>query len=208
MRGNGLMSLLWGVGLILLLITGQPAQASPAATGGSLATATFAGGCFWCMEAPFDALPGVISTTAGYIGGHHPHPTYQAVSAGSTGHVEAVQITYEPTALSYERLLDVFWHNVDPLDAQGQFCDQGSQYRSAIFYHDATQQTLAERSKASLSVQWDVPIQTDIQPATVFYPAEDYHQNYYQTHPIRYRIYRAGCGRDQRLSDLWERLAS
>lgn len=167
------------------------------------AQATFAGGCFWCMEHPFDELPGVTNTTSGYMGGTVESPSYRQVSSGTTGHAEVVQVEYDTDSVSYETLLDTFWRNVDPLDARGQFCDKGSQYRSIIFYDDETQQRLAESSKQSVGELLDQPIATEILPATAFYPAEDYHQNYYQTHPARYRLYRFGCGRDQRLAELW-----
>ena len=167
--------------------------------------ATFAGGCFWCMEHPFDELEGVISTTSGYIGGHQAHPTYEQVSAGSTGHAEAVQVAYDPAAVSYQRLLEVFWHNVDPLDAGGQFCDRGSQYRAAIFYHTDEQRQQAEASKLAMASNGTLPgkIVTEIVQASEFYRAEEYHQDYYQRNPIRYNFYRFGCGRDRRLTELW-----
>jgi peptide-methionine (S)-S-oxide reductase len=145
----------------------------------------------------------VISTISGYTGGTKKNPTYEEVSAGTTGHAEAVQITYDPAKISYEKLLDVFWHNIDPLTANAQFCDSGSQYRSAIFYHDETQKNLAEASKKRLQSRFKEPIVTEIVRATEFYPAEDYHQDYYKKNPIRYKIYRYGCGRDQRLQKLW-----
>ena len=167
------------------------------------ATAIFAGGCFWCMEQPFDVLPGVTETTSGYTGGTVEDPTYTQVSNGNTGHVEAMQVTYDPSQVSYDKLLDTFWHNIDPLDNQGQFCDKGSQYRSAIFYDTPGQEELATESKAAFADKFEQPIATDILPASEFYPAEDYHQNYYQTRPVRYKVYRFGCGRDQRLSDVW-----
>lgn len=170
-----------------------------------LATATFAGGCFWCMEPPFDALDGVVSTTSGYIGGHTENPTYLEVSSGKTGHTEAVQIVYDPDKIGYEQLLDVFWVNIDPTDATGQFCDRGSQYRPGIFYHDDAQRALAEQSKAALAANkpFEQPLAIEIQAATIFYAAEEYHQNYYQKNPFRYKFYRAGCGRDRRLQELW-----
>lgn len=169
------------------------------------AKATFAGGCFWCMEPPFEQLPGVISVTSGYTGGHKTSPTYQEVSSGDTGHAEAVEIVYDPAKTNYSRLLDVFWRNIDPLDAAGQFCDKGQQYRSAIFYHDDEQKRFAETSKQVLeqSARFKKPIATAIVPATIFYAAEDYHQNYYQKNPVRYKFYRYSCGRDQRLEELW-----
>ncbi|KGF73691.1 hypothetical protein DO97_12780 [Neosynechococcus sphagnicola sy1] len=175
------------------------------ASANQLAEATFAGGCFWCMEKPFDQLPGVLSTTVGYTGGTTVNPTYKQVSSGTTGHAEAVQIVYDPAKISYERLLDVFWHNVDPLDAGGQFCDRGSQYRSSIFYHSDAQRKLAEKSKQALvtSGRFSQPIATQIVPAGKFYAAEGYHQNFYQTNSIKYNFYRFTCGRDQRLTERW-----
>jgi peptide-methionine (S)-S-oxide reductase len=169
------------------------------------ATATFAGGCFWCMEGPFDKQPGVISTTSGYTGGTKADPTYEEVSSGTTGHAEAMQVIYDPSKVSYAQLLDIFWHNVDPLTANAQFCDHGTQYRSAIFFHDAEQQKLAEESKRQIeaSGRFKAAIVTQLVPASTFYPAEDYHQDYYQKNPVRYRYYRFGCGRDARLKELW-----
>ena len=169
------------------------------------AVATFAGGCFWCMEPPYDKLEGVLSTTSGYTGGTKVDPTYQEVSAGGTGHAEAVQVTYDPSQVSYQELLEVFWRNVDPLDAGGQFCDRGDQYRTAIFVQDEEQRRLAEQSKHALedSERFDQPIVTEIVDAGPFYPAEDYHQNYYEKDPFWYKLYRWNCGRDQRLTDLW-----
>jgi peptide-methionine (S)-S-oxide reductase len=176
----------------------------PAATG-AYAKATFAGGCFWCMEHPFDVLDGVISTTSGYTGGKVVNPTYEQVSSGRTGHAEAVQVVYDPKKVSYEKLLDVFWHNIDPTVKDQQFCDAGSQYRSAIFYHDDEQKRLAEASKAALEKNkpFKGPIYTEITRATEFYPAEDYHQDYYLKNSLRYKFYRNGCGRDARLKQLW-----
>lgn len=169
------------------------------------AVATFAGGCFWCMEPPFDKLKGVISTTSGYMGGHVDQPAYQQVSRGDSGHAEVMQVTYDPSIVNYETLLKTFWKNVDPTDAGGQFCDRGSQYRTAIFYHDAKQQKLAEQSKAELinNKSFAADIVTEITAASQFYPAEDYHQDYYQKNPIRYKYYRYSCGRDARLEELW-----
>jgi peptide-methionine (S)-S-oxide reductase len=183
----------------LILVT------DPAAAQTTLAKATFAGGCFWCMEPPFDKLEGVVSTTSGYTGGRKKNPTYQEVSAGGTGHTEAVQVVYDPNKISYEKLLEVFWRNVDPLDPKGQFCDKGNQYRTGIFYHDEKQRELAEASKRALekSGRLKSPIVTQIVPASEFYPAEAYHQDYYQKNPVRYKFYRLNCGRDQRLEKLW-----
>jgi methionine-S-sulfoxide reductase len=168
--------------------------------------ATFAGGCFWCMEPPYDKLEGVISTTSGYAGGHVENPTYKQVSAGVTGHTEVVQIVYDPQKVGYEELLDVFWRNVDPLDSGGQFCDRGEQYRTAIFYHDEQQRSLAELSKSALgrSGRLSRSIVTEIVALNGnFYPAEEYHQDYYMKNPLRYKYYRIACGRDRRLEQLW-----
>jgi len=167
--------------------------------------ATFAGGCFWCMEPVFDALDGVISTTSGYTGGTLHHPTYEEVSSGSTGHAEAIQVRYDPARVSYDRLLQVYWHNIDPTAENRQFCDRGTQYRTAIFYHDEAQRLAAERSRAELerSGAIAVAIATDIVAAGNFYPAEDYHQDYYRKNPVRYQRYHDACGRDERLEELW-----
>jgi len=194
----------WLMMTVVLGLSGQAAAATDTATP-AYETATFAGGCFWCMEAPFDKLNGVISTTSGYTGGHKKDPTYKEVSHGGTGHAEAVQIVYDPKKVSYTKLLDVFWHNVDPTNAHGQFCDNGDQYRSEIFYHNEEQRRLAVASEQELEKDkpFAAPIVTRIAPATTFYPAEDYHQNYYQNNPIRYKYYRYSCGRDQQLEKLW-----
>ncbi len=199
----------WLAGLLGLLV-GLGAIAAPVYAAGkqALAEAIFAGGCFWCMEQPFDALPGVTDTTSGYAGGHVANPSYYQVSAGGTGHVEAVRVTYDPSQVSYATLLDVFWHNIDPMDANGQFCDKGGQYQSKIFVQDEAERQAAEASKQALATtppfdQSEQVIATTIEAVSTFYPAEDYHQNYYQTHPVRYRVYRFGCGRDQRLSQIW-----
>lgn len=190
------------------LASARAADQKPApqpAAAGKLAKATFAGGCFWCMEPPFDELAGVVSTTSGYTGGRQDKPTYEQVSAGWTGHTEAVQIVYDPAKVSYAKLLEVFWRNIDPTTPDRQFCDRGTQYRSGIFYHDEAQKRLAEESKARLgkSKPFQGPVVTEIQPLTRFYPAEEYHQDYYKKNPIRYKFYRNGCGRDQRLEELW-----
>lgn len=173
-------------------------------TSGQTAVATFAGGCFWCMEPPFDKVPGVLSTISGYTGGHTKDPTYKEVSAGGTGHAEAVEVIYDPAKVSYAKLLEVFWHNIDPTVKDRQFCDVGHQYRSAIFYHNGEQKRLAEESRAKLeaSGRFDA-VYTEIVPAGPFYPAEDYHQDYYRKNPLRYKYYRWGCGRDKRLEELW-----
>jgi peptide-methionine (S)-S-oxide reductase len=191
-------------------VLGAALPAAARAADAERATATFAGGCFWCMQPPYDKLEGVISTTAGYTGGAKDSPTYQEVSAGTTGHAESVEIVYDPRRVSYQKLLDVFWHNIDPTVKDRQFCDVGSQYRSAIFYHDAEQKRLAEASKAALEKdpRFKGGIMTQIVPAARFWPAEDYHQEYYKKNPVRYKFYRAGCGRDARLEEVWGRDAA
>lgn len=183
----------------------SPVGDSPLATNApsNSRQAIFAGGCFWCMEQPFDQLPGVLQTTSGYTGGTVASPSYRQVSGGGTGHAEAVQITYNPDLVKYEQLLDTYWHNIDPFDAKGQFCDKGNQYRSAIFYTDGAQKQLAEHSKAAQAKAFNQTIATEITAAGPFYPAEDYHQNYYQTNAVKYQFYRYGCGRDRRLQAVW-----
>ncbi|MGD8992576.1 MAG: peptide-methionine (S)-S-oxide reductase MsrA [Desulfobacterales bacterium] len=168
-------------------------------------TATFAGGCFWCVESDFEKVDGVIEAISGYAGGDVPNPTYKQVSAGGTGHTEAIQVTYDPDKITYKELLDVLWRHMDPTDASGQFVDRGSQYRPAIFYHDEEQKRIAEKSRAELekSGRFSKPIATEIVPLTQFYPAEDYHQDYYKKNPIRYKMYRYGSGRDQFLDSKW-----
>lgn len=187
----------------ILVWTGRGSAASGA--GQRLEEATFAGGCFWCMEAPFDKLPGVVSVTVGYTGGHLKNPTYEQVSAGGTGHAESVEIVFDPARITYARLLDVFWHNVDPTVKDRQFCDTGHQYRTAIFYRSEEQRRLALASKEALEKNKPFPggIVTEIVPASPFYPAEEYHQHYYRKNPIRYWYYRTSCGRDRRLKELW-----
>jgi peptide-methionine (S)-S-oxide reductase len=188
-------------------LTAVPASNAEDDTGQDphLATATFAGGCFWCMEPPFDKLNGVVSTTSGYTGGSKVNPKYEEVSAGITGHAEAVRVVYDPAKVSYPTLLSVFWRNIDPLTPDAQFCDHGTQYRSAIFYGNDAEKQLAEASKSALeeSGRFKRPIVTQVVPAATFYPAEDYHQDYYMKNPVRYQFYRYWCGRDQRLLELW-----
>ena len=167
------------------------------------AVAYFAGGCFWCMERPFEVLDGVESVLSGYTDGETLHPTYEEVSSGETGHAEAVRVRYDPAVIRYEELLETFWHNVDPTDAGGQFCDRGSQYRTGIYPVNAEQRAAAEASKAAVAEQLGERIVTPITDASEFWVAEDYHQDFYQTHPVRYRQYRTGCGRDRRLIELW-----
>jgi peptide-methionine (S)-S-oxide reductase len=179
--------------------------AAGAAPSQPLARAAFAGGCFWCMVHPFDQLPGVVKVTSGYAGGHQQHPTYEEVSGGGTGHAESVEVVYDPSKVTYEKLLDTYWHNVDPFTANAQFCDHGSQYRSAIFYATPEQKRLAEESKAALQQRFKEPIVTQIVPLTQFWPAEDYHQDYYKKNPVRYKFYRYSCGRDRRLEQVWGR---
>jgi peptide-methionine (S)-S-oxide reductase len=191
--------------------TGQPTS-QPATTATSQlgappagqAIATFAGGCFWCMEKPFEQLDGVKSVTSGYTGGPEANPSYQQVSAGVTGHTEAIRIVYDPARITYARLVEVFWHNIDPTQANGQFCDRGTQYRTGIFVHDAAQRATAEASRAKLAgAKLPGPVITQISPAGPFFAAETYHQDYYKKNPSQYQRYRMGCGRDQRLQTLW-----
>jgi peptide-methionine (S)-S-oxide reductase len=200
-----LVVIILSVGLMLFVVVASEQDVVGAGPGPGLQNATFAGGCFWCMEPAFDKLEGVKSVVSGYTGGHKTNPTYEEVSNGTTGHAESIEITYDPAVISYAKLLDVFWHNVDPTVKDRQFCDSGSQYRSAIFYHDEEQKRLAEASKKTLeqSKRFPGPIYTEIVPATTFYPAEEYHQKYYQKNPVRYKYYRYSCGRDQRLKELW-----
>jgi peptide-methionine (S)-S-oxide reductase len=187
-----------------LAVLPTAAQESFPKTDGT-AVAIFASGCFWCTESDFEKVPGVVEAVSGYIGGTDPDPTYQEVSAGRTGHVEAVRLRYDPKVVTYDELLDVYWHNVDFLDAGGQFCDRGDQYRSAIFVLDETQKQAALESKRELELsgRYDSPVVTKIVEAGTFHPAEDYHQDYYKKNPLRYKFYRYGCGRDARLAELW-----
>ncbi len=200
---------LWrmAVAAVLSLVSAVAlAQATgPAPSPATTARATFAGGCFWCVESDFDKLPGVISTTSGYTGGKTANPTYEQVSSKTTGHAEAVQVVYDPGRISYERLVEYFWHSIDPTVKDQQFCDHGTPYRTAIFAHDAAQLKVAQASLAALekSKPFKDAIVTEIVLASTFYPAEDYHQDYYKKNPIRYKYYRASCGRDARLQQLW-----
>ena len=204
------------VTLSLLALAGcgtqSPAQAdsvapkaaiSPATSPSNLATAIFAGGCFWCMEKPFDEIPGVVATTSGYTGGTLANPTYEQVGRGGTGHFEAVKITYDPAKVSYQKLLDTYWRQVDPFDAFGQFCDKGETYLPAIFYANDTEKKAAEAAREVLYARFKKPIVVQILPAKAFYDAEGYHQDYYQKNPLRYAYYRNGCGRDARLRAVW-----
>ena len=196
---------MWRVGLgvwfSLLLAAGAAGQA--AQPQGKTATATFAGGCFWCVEADFDKVEGVISTTSGYIGGRTANPTYDEVVRGGTGHAEAVEIVYDPAKVSFQKLLDVFWRNIDPLVKDRQFCDRGDQYRTAIFYHGDEQKRAADASKTAVQGRFKHPIETQIVAAGPFTKAEDYHQDYYVKNPVRYKFYRFNCGRDARLEERW-----
>ncbi|TAG00574.1 MAG: peptide-methionine (S)-S-oxide reductase [Betaproteobacteria bacterium] len=169
------------------------------------AKATFAGGCFWCVEYDFDKVDGVISTTSGYIGGKTANPTYEQVAAKATGHYEAVEIVFDPKKVSYEKLLEYFWRTIDPTDKDGQFCDKGGPYKTAIFMHDAAQQKAAQNSRDALEKNkpFKAPVVTELLPATTFYPAETYHQDYYKKNPVRYKYYRTSCGRDARVKELW-----
>jgi peptide-methionine (S)-S-oxide reductase len=172
------------------------------------ATAIFAGGCFWCMEPPFDALDGVLSTTSGYTGGQTKNPTYEQVSEGRTGHSEAIRVVYDPAKISYEKLLEVFWRNIDPLDGGGQFCDRGPQYRAGIFFQSEDERKLAVASKAKVASKLSGRVVTEIVPAGPFYEAEGYHQDYYKKNPVRYKMYKWNCGRDQRLEKIWGQSSS
>lgn len=195
--------LLANIGLAAALSYSSGAEEIPADR--KLDKATFAGGCFWCMEEAFERVEGVVSVTSGYTGGSKANPSYEAVSAGVTGHAESIEVVYDPAKVSYERLLDVFWHNIDPTTPDRQFCDKGTQYRAAIFYHNEMQKRLAEGSKQRVerTKAFKEPVVTEIVPASTFYIAEDYHQNYYKRNPIRYKFYKYNCGRAQRLEELW-----
>ena len=186
--------------LLCLLACTHRETAPPPATA---ATAVFGGGCFWCMEPPFEKLNGVYAVTSGYSGGDAPNPSYGAVSSGGTGHREVVQVAYDPREVTYAQLLDVFWRNIDPLNDRGQFCDYGDQYLSAIFYGNESERALAEASRKRIAQNRGFDVVTEIRPATPFYKAEDYHQDYYRKNPVRYRFYKFNCGRDARLRKLW-----
>jgi len=177
------------------------AESAPAAR----AQATFAGGCFWCMETAYEGIPGVLAVTSGFSGGPEKNPTYHDVSAGRTGHMESVQVDYDPRRISYSRLLTIYWHNIDPTQGDGQFCDHGKQYRSAVFYRNAEERRLVQASERAAAAQIRIkkPFVTRILPFTAFYPAEEYHQDYYKKNPANYHSYRAGCGRDRRLMEIW-----
>lgn len=182
---------------------GNAEQHTTEKTDPPVAKALFAGGCFWCMQPPFDKTNGVIDTVVGYTGGHTSNPTYEEVGSGSTGHYEAIEVSYNPDIVSYSELLDIFWRNIDPFDTSGQFCDKGPTYRSAIFYLTPEQEKLAEKSEKEVAERFKHPVATNIHKANTFWPAEDYHQDYYIHNPVRYKFYRYRCGRDARLKELW-----
>ncbi|NWF74465.1 MAG: peptide-methionine (S)-S-oxide reductase MsrA [Nitrospirae bacterium] len=190
---------------IFLLGSWSAQSASQAAVDAPLGKAYFAGGCFWCMEEAFEKVEGVLSATSGYMGGTVANPSYEAVSAGRTGHAESVEVVYDPAKVSYQKLLDAFWHNVDPVTANAQFCDHGSQYRSAIFFQTDEEKRASDASKQAIeqSKRFNEPIVTQIVMASQFYPAEEYHQDYYKKNPVRYKFYKYNCGRAKRLEALW-----
>ena len=192
---------------VLLVGAWNVQSTSHAATDATPGKAYFAGGCFWCMEEAFEKVEGVLSATSGYMGGKVANPSYEEVSAGRTGHAESVEVVYDPSKVSYQKLLDAFWHNVDPVTPNAQFCDHGSQYRSAIFFQTDEEKRASETSKQALeqSKRFTEPIVTQIVAASQFYPAEEYHQDFYKKNPIRYKIYKYNCGRAQRLEELWEK---
>ena len=200
--------LLLAIVLPLAVALAGPASAQTPPKAG--AKATFAGGCFWCVEEVFDKVPGVIATVSGYTGGQVKNPTYEQVTTGRTGHAESVQVEYDPAKVSYEKLLEVYWRNIDPTQKDAQFCDHGSHYRTVIFYHDDEQRRLAEASRAALakSKPFKGEIVTQIVKAEAFYPAEDYHQDYHLKNPVRYKFYKTGCGREARLDQLWGKRAN
>ncbi|WP_444896225.1 peptide-methionine (S)-S-oxide reductase MsrA [Microbulbifer sp. SSSA005] len=193
---------------IIALLFLSLASISLAQDSSNIRTAIFAGGCFWCMEPPFDKVDGVLKTTSGYSGGHVKNPTYEQVSSGGTGHAEVVQVKYDANKVSYSDLLNIFWHNVDPFDSGGQFCDRGDQYRAEIFYGSQEEKVLAEESKKKVEAELGKKVVTQIKPAATFYPAEAYHQDYYQRNPLRYKYYRYRCGRDKRLEEVWGKAPS
>lgn len=205
MRKSWIGASLGLAGVVLSTLAVIAMGAEPGTGTNQLAKATFAGGCFWCVEEAFQDIDGVVSATSGYTGGQKANPTYEEVSAGGTGHAESVEIVYDPTRTSYGKLLEVFWRNIDPTTPDRQFCDQGSQYRSAIFYHNEEQKRLAEESKKKVEATkpFKEPVVTQIVPASTFYAAEEYHQDFYKKNPIRYKFYKHNCGRAQRLAQLW-----
>ena len=187
----------------LTLAVGMLTLMSASPRDNATATAVFAGGCFWCMEPPYDKTEGVLATISGYAGGRTENPSYREVSSGTTGHLEVLQVEYDPSKVSYEELLEIFWRNIDPHDPRGQFCDKGEQYTSAIFVQNEDERKAAEASKSDAEAKLSQPVVTRILPAAKFYPAEEYHQDYYKKNPVRYKFYRWNCGRDQRLKQIW-----
>jgi len=192
----------------LMAVAALLAAAPGAAAAAEMETAIFAGGCFWCMEEAYEEVPGVSAVVSGYAGGEVGNPTYKQVSSGSTGHYEVVEVEYDPGQVTYEELVEVFWRNVDPFDDRGQFCDKGSQYLSAIFVNGDEEQRLAEATKEEVAARFSMPVSTEILAESVFYPAEDYHQDFYKTNSARYKFYKFGCGRVQRLEDIWGKPAT
>ena len=203
MRRQGAIAVL--IMAIVLLGSWNPRTASRVAAEGTLSKAYFAGGCFWCMEEAFEKVEGVLSATSGYMGGTVANPSYETVSAGRTGHAESIEVLYDPAKVSYQKLLEAFWHNVDPVTPNAQFCDHGSQYRSAIFFQTEQEKSASDSSKQAIeqSKRFNQPIVTQIVMASQFYPAEEYHQDYYKKNPFRYKVYKYNCGRAKRLEELW-----
>ena len=193
------------LGVLPMVLAGLLVSQSQAADPSGAAKAYFAGGCFWCMEEVFEKVPGVTAVVSGYMGGRVEHPSYEQVSAGGTGHAESVEVVYDPAKASYTTLLEAFWHNVDPVTPNAQFCDHGSQYRSVIFYQGEEQKRLAEESKRAIeqSQRLTQPIVTELTKASQFYPAEEYHQDFYKKNPMRYKFYKFNCGRARRLEEVW-----
>ena len=194
--------------LTLGLLYAGTAAAESAEMAGKTESVILAGGCFWCVESDFDKVDGVAATVSGYTGGKEANPTYKQVSAGATGHTEAVEITYDPAKVTYQKLLEHFWRNVDPFAKDRQFCDSGKQYRSAIFYRNDEEKKLAEASKKAVEDRFKKKVETEIAPASTFYAAEDYHQDFYLKNATKYKFYRWNCGRDQRLEELWGKKTS
>ena len=209
-RSTSFAALILSLALASFVSPVHAAKSSPRASAVHNEVAVFAMGCFWCGETQFEEQPGVLSVISGFAGGREEHPTYKQVSAGETGHYESVQVTFDPTRTSYSRMLDLFWHGIDPTQGDGQFCDRGKQYRSVVFVADERQRKLAEATKHAIEVSGvlHAPIVTQILPATAFWPAEEDHQDFWKKAPLRYRSYRLGCGRDRRLAQLWGALAS
>lgn len=200
---------LWALAALVVAFSAQPSSAfaqgvSPVAPQAAAKTAIFAGGCFWCMESDFDDQKGVLQTTSGYTGGTTVNPTYEEVSSGATGHLEAVEVTYDPAVVSYAQLLTIYWQNVDPFDTKGQFCDKGTQYHAAIFYGNDEEKKLAEESLKNVQAKFSQPVAILLKPATTFYPAEEYHRDYHKKNALSYEMYRNNCGRDARTKEIWE----